>query len=353
MTPELDRLMDAQAGVATARQADCFLANREARRTLMKSGVLRELRHGALTSGVRWNAADHRGRHRLHLAGALLLRNWSPDAARHRYVGSHRTAAFLLDLRFEPDPTAVAMARREHNLQNVSAEGAELLAEIAQIRRGEGPRNVDVIDGDRRRRTYGHHAHVRPATLPPEHVVLDHGVPITTMARTAVDLMRDGTRSDALIVADGALFAGVELAELREMAEFSARWANGLQALETLALADGRAESAAESLARFVCLEAAEIPEPEVQVDLYDAFGHIARVDLLFRRFRVVLEVDGLIKVTDPWCGDPEEAIRRQIARENRLRRAGWTVIRTTWEELVNYPNALLSRLLAAFAQAA
>jgi hypothetical protein len=156
-----------------------------------------------------------------------------------------------------------------------------------------------------------------------------------------------------LIVADGALHAGLDRDELEVVARFCARWSNGLQALNTVAIADGRAESPAESLARFLCLEAPDVPDPDVQVDLFDAFGWIARVDLLFRCFRVVLEVDGLVKVTDPWCGDAREALRLQQEREDRIRRAGWTVLRTTWDELTNDPMGFIRRLLAAFALAA
>jgi very-short-patch-repair endonuclease len=186
--------------------------------------------------------------------------------------------------------------------------------------------------------------------LPPEHIAIDLGVPITSAARTTVDLMREGTITDALIAADGALHLGVTHEELEHVVAFCSSWVGGHQATEVLNFADGRAESAAESLARWVCAQDEKLPPAELQVELYDAFGLIGRVDLFFRAFRVILEVDGYIKYTDPWCGDAEEALRQQHAREARLRTAGWTVVRTTWEELTTDPLGLIRRLLAAIA---
>ncbi len=344
--------MSTQANVFTAAQADALDLTYTIRRALVRSGVLRELRQGIFTTREQWESEDDRGRHRIVLAGALLIRGWQPRVTPYRYVGGLRSAAFLLDLPFQPDAALVEALNREDR-RRLSPEAKAIEAEIARIRRGEGPWRVDLISSDRCRRTYRNGVNVRPATSPPEHLVLNQGVPITSMARTAVDLMRDGRPVDAVIAADGALHLGVEHCDLERVGRFCSSWSNGQQALDAIAFADGRAESAAESLARYTCAQHVEIPTPELQVELYDGRGLIGRVDLFFRKFRVVLEVDGYIKYTDPWCGDPEEALRRQHEREARLRTAGWTVVRTTWEELTTDPAGFIRRLLAAFAEAA
>lgn len=350
MTPELLSLANFQAGVFSAAQAEVLKLNRDARRTLVRSGALREVRRGIYTLPARWDAEDFRGRHRIALAGALLIRGWSPGAISHRYVGGLRTAAFLLDLPFQPDAAIVAALDAEHDPRHLSQEAAALRTEVAQIRRGEGPRRIDLVSADRCRRTYGHGVNVRPATLPPDNVMLNQGVPITSLARTAVDLMREGTEADAIIAADGALHLGLARPELELMAQVCSGWANGQQALKAVAFANGLAASAAESLARFVCAQEQTCPTPELQIALYDECGLIGIVDLLFRCFRTVLEVDGLIKLTDPWCGDAAEALRRQHAREARLRRAGWKIVRVTWEELTTDPAGFLNRLLVVLA---
>ncbi|GAA0607930.1 type IV toxin-antitoxin system AbiEi family antitoxin domain-containing protein [Sporichthya brevicatena] len=353
MKPRLLTLAQNQALVFSAIQAErAGVATRE-RRDLVSSRIWRELRHGIYTLQGWWDQADDRGRHRIELAGALLIRGWNPDSPTSTLVGGHRTAAFLHGLPFAPPALTAAAAAEVDDLRDLTPESRAVVAEIAAIRRGEGPRHVDLVSADRGRRTSRNGVEVRPATLPAEHVVVDRGVPLTTTARTAVDLMREDSEVDGLIAADGALHLGVPRDELRTVATFCSAWTNGQKALDILAFADGLSESAAESLARWVCAQEEQVPRPELQVELFDAFGLIGRVDLFFRAFRVVVEVDGYLKYTDPWCGDPREAMRRQEAREARLRRAGYIVVRTTWRELRDDPAGFLARLLAAFAKAA
>lgn len=349
MTPDLLALLTSQCDVVTSAQAELHGLNRDARRALTRAGTLRVVRRGVYTLTDRWQSADDRGRVRICLAGALAVRGWSPVEKEHRYVGGLRTAAYLHELPFAPDRVDVDALADAHFSRVLSPEAAFVQAEIAGIRRGEGPRHIDLVSSDRCGRTYRNGVDVRPATLPPAHIVLNLGVPVTSLARTAVDLMREGTFGDAAIAADGALRVGIERAELGDVARFCSTWANGTQAVAAVEFGNALAESPAESLARVVCVHP-DVPVPELQVDLYDEFGWIARVDLFFRRFRVVLEVDGLIKTTDPWCGDAAEALRRQEAREARLKRAGWLVLRVTWHELTTDPAGFLRRLLSAFA---
>jgi hypothetical protein len=352
MTPEFVELLDSQYGVVRASQCAAVGVTRHERRTLLKKGILLELRGGVVTTRQRWDAADARGQHRLHLAGVLILRSWRPETTTHNFVGGLRTAAFLHGLPFQPEAAAVEAWKHDRQRTDLTPEAWAVLKEVEQIRRDEGPRHIDLVSTGRRR-TYENRVCTRPAALQPAHIVLSEGVPITSIARTAVDLMREGTPADALIASDGALRLGISRTELEEIAAFCAGWSNIHQAIDAIAAGNGLAESPAESLARFTCAQHSEVPEAELQVELFDALGLIGRVDLFFRRFRVVLEVDGLIKYTDPWCGDAREALRLQHEREARLRRAGWIVLRTTWEELTTDPDGFIHRLLAAFAQAA
>jgi hypothetical protein len=69
MTSNLEPFFARQAGVATTRQADRVGLNREARRDLVKSGALREMRRGIVACGVRWDAANDVGNHPIELAG--------------------------------------------------------------------------------------------------------------------------------------------------------------------------------------------------------------------------------------------------------------------------------------------
>ncbi|PTL74520.1 hypothetical protein C1I63_00045 [Rathayibacter caricis DSM 15933] len=90
-----------------------------------------------------------------------------------------------------------------------------------------------------------------------------------------------------------------------------------------LALVREGAESRRETRLRLVLvLVTAGLPEPELQVELFDALGRIGRVDLLYRRWRVVVEYEGDHHRTDRGQWD------RDLIRYERLAAAGWTVVR-------------------------
>lgn len=336
MNPELALIALEQGGVFTAEQAAATGLPREARRAMVSDGSLREIRRNIFTPGEYWADVDEHERHRIEIAAALIARRWHPESAGPPTLAAGRmSAGFLHRLPLPKDARADERA------------GWDTETLRFWERR---PTHVDLISADRQRRAYRAGVEVRPAALPPEHVVRYGVIPISNLARTAVDLMREATRGEAVMVADGALRLGAERAELEAVADFCRGWPNAVLARQAIDLADARAESPGESLARVLCIDHAFEPEP--QVELYDDFGKIARVDLLLRAFRIVLEVDGHVKMLDPWCGSPREAKEREEARERRLWRAGWIVIRTTWEELVHYPEALVERIHAAMASA-
>jgi very-short-patch-repair endonuclease len=112
-----------------------------------------------------------------------------------------------------------------------------------------------------------------------------------------------------------------------------------------LDLADAACESPGESLTRLI-LNGLRLPY-ESQVPLYDERGLIGRVDFLVAG-RVVVEFDGLVKYAG---AEGREALAAEKRREDRLRRAGYAVVRITWAELSD-PAALVRRIRAAHAQA-
>ena len=92
-------------------------------------------------------------------------------------------------------------------------------------------------------------------------------------------------------------------------------------------LAGPLSESAGESRCRWLFLLLG-LPGPVQQVWIKDAEGSIGRVDFLFERERVIVEFDGLGKYQGP------EDLRAEKLREDRLRRAGYEVVRLTWADL-------------------
>jgi hypothetical protein len=169
---------------------------------------------------------------------------------------------------------------------------------------------------------------------------------VTTKARTVVDVAREESFRVAVALADSALHSGVGEEELGQVLRDCWNWPGARSAARVVAFADRRAEAVSESLARVVFAELA-LPAPTPQAWISDAHGVIGRVDFLFEQQRTVLEVDGKVKYADDG-----EALWREKRREDRLREAGYEVVRVAWAELMYQPERVRAKLLAAFARA-
>jgi hypothetical protein len=106
------------------------------------------------------------------------------------------------------------------------------------------------------------------------------------------------------------------------------------------------AESRPESILRLLILRAG-LPEPELNVDIYDARGRfLGRADQLFREFRVIVEYDGDHHRTD------SEQYDKDITRIDDFITAGWTVVRVRKRGVFHDPNFGVSRVAAALRRA-
>lgn len=344
MPPQLLALLTRQGGVFSTRQAIGAGMRYDELRRFRDRGEIVQLRQGIFTPAEQLGGDDARQHHAIEVAGALLARELraatrSVLAPNLKVAAAHRTAALLWRLPApKPRPSPASAGR------------SDLVAKL-----GPGsafvPSVIELASADRCRRSYRHGVHVRPAVLPEDHLASEMGLPVTNLARTAVDLMREMPWPDAVAVADAALRRGVTRADLAAIVELCTAWRGGAQAVRAAAFANGHAESPAESRARLVFAELG-LPVPEQQVDIDDSTGHIGRVDFLFREFRTVVEIDGRIKYTDPY-GRPEEVLWREKQREDRLRDAGYEVVRVTWDQLVNDRAGVERRIRAAFARGA
>lgn len=187
--------------------------------------------------------------------------------------------------------------------------------------------------------------HGRSTTLPPDHVIQVDGVPVTILARTAIDLARSRGRLAGVAALDAALHRDVSRQELEQVLAGCVRWPGVRQAREAVELADARAESPLESMGR-VRFHEHGLPAPDLQVWLGDSDGQIARVDHYWQRYRTVAEADGALKYATP------ADLFAEKRREDRLREAGFEVVRYTWDEILRTPEVVVARVLAAFARA-
>lgn len=192
---------------------------------------------------------------------------------------------------------------------------------------------------------------LRFAQLPSAHVTHRHGVPLTTAARTLVDIAANLPFDDGVVAAESAFhLKRVTRSEVDLLlAQSSGR--PGIQAArQSLGFATPGPESALESVSR-ISMHKAGIPAPQLQADLIPAPPRI-RVDFYWPQYRLVGEADGMSKYTaDPQLRSALAVVRDERHREQRLRDAGFDIVRWDWT-VANDPARLAARLRAAFARA-
>jgi hypothetical protein len=174
------------------------------------------------------------------------------------------------------------------------------------------------------------------------------GVPVTTLARTALDVARRNSFSDAIGSLDWALWrknaSAITKEDLFRELEFFEK-TRGFRLLErSTAFATPLSDSFGESEARAV-IHLLGFESPELQVEFRDSEGRI-EPDFFWRGIRTAVEFDGKLKYTrnEFTGGDPGEVVWREKKREDRLRRMDVQVHRILTEH-VKRP-LLLERIL-------
>jgi hypothetical protein len=174
------------------------------------------------------------------------------------------------------------------------------------------------------------------ARLPEQHITVVGPYPVTTVARTVVDLAACLPFAPALTVADAALRAGTPPEELRTALELVAGTRGARAARRVIEAADGRSESVGESRSRALMLELG-LPRPDLQVEVRASDGRLAgRSDFGWREQRVLGEFDGKVKygrLLRPGQ-EPGDAVFEEKRREDALRDLGWGMVRWIWREL-------------------
>ena len=121
------------------------------------------------------------------------------------------------------------------------------------------------------------------AALPAGHVTIRRGVPVTSVARTAVDLARACPFRAGVAVVDSAPYnRTVSEAELHAVLTACGRWPGIQRARRVVAFGDARSESVLESISR-VAFHDQGLPPPVLQAWVGDPEEVIGRADLLWR----------------------------------------------------------------------
>jgi predicted transcriptional regulator of viral defense system len=310
LVPEILLMFSRQHGIATRSELiGAGVPDSEIRRMLRNAAIVQVAR-GAYAPAklVRQSADDPARQHALIAHAAARLAG--PGS-----VASHQSAAII------------------HGLSVLTPAEAGLVT-------------LTRSPSDGKSRSARARARVHIADLPPGHVTSCHGAPVTTVARTVIDLARSLPFADGVVAADSALRAGqTSHAELAATSAACARWPGVRRAERVSAFSDPRSESVLESIARVAFAEH-ELPPPDLQAWVGDEEGVIGRADFLWPQHRTIGEADGALKYANPW-----RAVN-QLARDARLREAGFEVVHFTWQEIIRAPWQVVASIQAAFDRA-
>ena len=300
------------AGIVTAAELASVGLTESKINILIGRDILTRTNRGlyARAAQVRQLSATERSKAALRVAAAVAI--VGPEA-----VGSHADAADLhgIAVLTRPNPDSICVSRP-----------------------------LDAPRANWSRRPY---INLHISDLPAKHRTVRNGVPLTTVARTVVDLARTTSLREGVVVADSALHHGkTTKPDLYAVIGHCARWPGIAQARRAVDFSDALSESPFESLARLV-FDQGGLPKPELQAWVGGQGRPLGRADFYWPAHATIAEADGASKYNDP------ARARDQLQRDENLRRAGFQVVHFTWHQLHQTPAQIVESVRAAFAQAA
>jgi hypothetical protein len=168
------------------------------------------------------------------------------------------------------------------------------------------------------------------AQLRRDDIVLVGDVPVTSAARTCVDVARHRPLEASVALVDAALHQGLTTREeVEDVVRFCWNWPGIRRAQHAVSLSDGRAESPLESVSRLV-IPRLGFPLPALQTWIHDPSGRaVGRSDFYWDEVGVIGEADGRFKYeVTPGEQDP---LFREKDRQEEFEDLGLVVVRWGW----------------------
>lgn len=276
-----------------------------------------------------WTPKAARAQSGLFTARQALRAGMTPEQVRHR----RRTGlwvpfagAALRHRALAPDALVDAFA-----VALTWPDAVTCLASAARVHRLPVPAGpVDAFVPTSRRSQINIHQH--RYRLEPADVVRQAGLAVTSLPRTVLDclgLLPQRAAEELLIWTCTRRLATP--AELTALLNARPRLVGNGQRRALLANAAGGAMSVAERRLHRI-LRAAGIGGWTAGARVHDRHGLIGIVDVLFPVERVAIEVDGM-------AYHGEASFQGDRTRQNRLVCTGFTVLRFTWQDLVDRPQ--------------
>ena len=177
--------------------------------------------------------------------------------------------------------------------------------------------------------------HFHHSSLPDDEVTVREGIPVTTVPRTLFDL--------AAVIPLRQLNRAVNEAEIRRLwdplslNDLLTRHPRrpGAAAIRTVLATPGEGITRNDLEDRFLdLLSAARLPQPGTNVPM-EVNGVLIEPDCTWREQRLIVELDGNATHAT------RSAFESDRARDRALVAAGWRVMRITWRQLHDEPEAL------------
>lgn len=188
--------------------------------------------------------------------------------------------------------------------------------------------------------------HERLAVLHEDDLTIIDGLASTTPARTVVEIARDESFRNAIVVADAALRAGATREQLNAVIGRCSACPGTLAARRAADFADGLAETPLESISRVACHDVG-LPPPELQIKVYLGRELIARLDFLWRDTNTAGLADGAVKYPD------RAAVMAEKWQVERLEDIGLEVPRWGWDDAWRPQGVLDVKIRRAMARGA
>jgi len=178
---------------------------------------------------------------------------------------------------------------------------------------------------------------LRRSTLRRDEVLRVRGVRATTLLRTLVDVSRRLALTEAVVIADMAMQAGlVDRDRFESWARARVRGPGAAKVRRVVEHAEPKSESRMETRLRML-LVLAGLPRPVAQVSLQDAKGRfLGRPDLYYPAARLGIEYDGAIH---------RESLVADNRRQNRLLGEGIRLLRFTAADVLHDQASVVAQV--------
>jgi hypothetical protein len=195
------------------------------------------------------------------------------------------------------------------------------------------------------RRHYFPGVRLRTASVDPRDVGSEFSMPVLRPARTALDVTRLHGFGAGLVLADSALARGVATeSDLARIDQWMTGWSGSRAVHDVVRYASPRREAPSESLS-FALFVERQLPLPECNPWIVGHGAGGVRSDFRWKAYRLVGEVDGRIKYTEPYS-KPDRVLADEKARQMRIEETGLVVVRWTAAEIVHHPDRVIDRIV-------